>query len=108
MFEEEKLKGYKNFKGWHQRFESSLQTNMLLPFICSEDGKDKVIISSTYCSLLTRRTLQTLHASVFHSIYFQIQNIKSPFAAYQQLEKTRNILRIILQQFNIASQDPEI
>ena len=85
--EKEKLKGYKNFKEWRQRFELSLQTNMLLPFIRSEDGKEEVDITPTYCSLLNARTLQTLHASVSRSIYLQIQSIKSPFVAFQQLEK---------------------
>lgn len=58
-----KLKGYRNFRQWKAKLELSLETNMLLLFIKSENGQT-VNISPGYRLLLNAQTVQVLQASV--------------------------------------------
>lgn len=48
----DKLKGYKNYRTWKKMLELTLKANMLLPFIESEGGKEKVDLSENYRNLL--------------------------------------------------------
>jgi len=65
--EKEKLKGYRNYRQWKSKFELSLETNRLTPFIESEDG-DSINISPGYRKQLKARPRQTLQALVSDSI----------------------------------------